>query len=214
MNIRNYTRQAPATSAIMLICVVVFLIAAVQSRSLGDLVWGSPLGIHTVLWGPFVTSEPLGALRAITAMFLHLDIGHLTLNMLFLLFIGREIERYLGTPLYAATYLAGGLGGSAAILLMDPNTPTAGASGALYALMAVLIAVASRRSADLRAPLVLLVMNVLYTLISPGVSLWGHLGGLIAGALMAWPVTSRSKLVRWLAVLVVGGVSAAFVVTF
>ncbi|MHA2787596.1 rhomboid family intramembrane serine protease [Corynebacterium sp. S7] len=97
---------------------------------------------------------------------------------------------------------------------MTPDTPTAGASGALYALMAVLIAVASRRSADLRAPLVLLVMNVLYTLISPGVSLWGHLGGLIAGALMAWPVTSRSKLMRWLSVLLVGGVSLVIILLY
>ncbi|MHA2787594.1 rhomboid family intramembrane serine protease [Corynebacterium sp. S7] len=97
--IRNFTRQAPATTVIALICVGVFLVTAVQSRSLGDLVWGSQLGIHMVLWGPFVSSEPLGALRAITSMFLHLDIGHLTLNMLFLLLIGREIERYLGTAL-------------------------------------------------------------------------------------------------------------------
>ena len=52
---------------------------------------------------------------------------------------------------------------------------------ALYMLMAVLVATASRRSTDLRAPLALVAVNVAYTLLSPAVSLWGHLGGLAAG---------------------------------
>lgn len=206
--IRHFSRQAPATTWLIAACVGIFVVTAIQARSLTDSVWGSSLGTRFVLWRPFVQEETVGPLRALTAMFLHLDASHLVINMILLALIGREIEQFLGTRLYATTYIAGGLGGSAAVLWMDGATPTAGASGALYALMAVLVAVAYRRSTDLRAPLVLVVINVAYTFISPGVSLWGHLGGLIAGALMAWPVTSYNPQARWAVVLVVGALVA------
>ena len=66
-------------------------------------------------------------------------------------------------------------------------------------LMAVLIAIASRRSTDLRAPITLIVVNLVYTFMAPAVSLWGHLGGLAAGAVMAWPLTAPNTRIRWLA---------------
>ncbi|MGO7522649.1 rhomboid family intramembrane serine protease, partial [Rhizobium brockwellii] len=51
----------------------------------------------------------------------------------------------------------------------------------------------------------LVAVNVAYTLLSPGVSLWGHLGGLAAGAVMAWPLTSEKVRTRW----ITAGVAAA-----
>lgn len=206
----NLRRTAPATCIFTIICIAVYLITAVQARSL-ESVWTSDLGTRMVLWGPFVQGEPFGALRALTAVFMHLDIGHLAFNLFFLLLVGAEVERFVGTRAYSAAFIAGGLEGSAAVLLMDFNTPTAGASGALYALMAVLVAIASRRSTDLRGPLVLVGANVIYSLISPGVSLWGHLGGLAAGAVMAWPLTSPRESVRIGAAVATGVVAAAIV---
>ncbi|SES10556.1 rhomboid family intramembrane serine protease [Corynebacterium cystitidis] len=202
---------APATSIFAVICIGVYLVTAVQARSLDNSVWGSELGSRMVLWGPYVQGEPLGALRALSAVFLHLDIGHLAFNILFLLLVGAEVERFVGTRAYAVAFVAGGLGGSAAVLLMDFGTPTAGASGALYALMAVLVAIASRRSTDLRGPLVLVGVNVIYSLLSSGVSLWGHLGGLAAGAVMAWPLTGPSASTRVLASVVTGIVALGIV---
>lgn len=174
-----------------------FIITAVQSRSLTDVVWDSRLGEQMVLWGPLVTGA--GYLRPLTAGFLHLDATHLFLNMFLLVFVGASVERFVGSGPFAVAYLAGTLGSSAAVLWQNFTIPTAGASGALYAVMALLVAVASRRSVDLRAPLVLIAVNIAYTFLASNVSFWGHAGGLVWGAAMAWPLTSPSTRSRWIA---------------
>ena len=193
--LKTQFKGAPATAVIAALCCAVFVITAVQARSLTDVVWDSWLGSNMILWGPLVDGP--GYLRALTAGFLHLDITHLFLNMLLLAVFGPPIERQVGTGPFAVAYVAAGLAASAAVLAFNFAVPTAGASGALYALMAIFVAVASRRSADLRAPLVLIAVNVVYTFIAPSVSFWGHAGGLVAGAVLAWPLTSANARVRW-----------------
>lgn len=204
----RYWRHAPVTSVLIAVCTAVFAITAIQARSWMNL-HATDLGGAMILWGPLAAGTDFGFLRAVTAAFLHLDAGHVAVNMFLLLLIGREVEQFLGHRLYAVTYLAGALGSSAAVLWLDPTVPTAGASGALYALMAVLVGVIARQGGDLRAPLVLVAANIVYTLIIPGVSLWGHLGGLLIGIALAWPVTARPRRVRWgsvlIALLVAGG---------
>lgn len=188
---------APATAVIVALCVGAFLVAALDAHSLIDVIWSSRAGTSTVLWGPFVVDERFGWLRALTSGFMHLDITHLVVNVLMLVVVGAAVERAVGTGPFALAYIAGVLGGSAAVLMFGFDEPTAGASGALYALMALLVAVAARSHADLRAPLVLVCGNLIFTLITPNVSLWSHLGGLIAGTLMAAPLTSQDARVRW-----------------
>ncbi len=200
---------APATATIASLCVGAFLVAALQAHSLIDVIWSSPAGTSTVLWGPFVASEPFGLLRALTSGFMHLDISHLAVNVLMLVVVGAAVERAVGTGPFVLAYVAGVLGGSAAVLVFAFDQPTAGASGALYALMALLVAVAARSHADLRAPLVLVGGNLAFTLITPNVSLWGHLGGLLAGALMAAPLTSENVRVRWGGAAATAAVAAA-----
>lgn len=192
--VRRYIRDAPATAAFTAVCVVVFVITAVQARSLTH-VWDTPLGSQMILYGPLV--EGPGYIRPLTAGFLHLDISHLFVNMLMLVVIGSQVERYVGTGPYAVAYAASVIGSSASVLVFNFAVPTAGASGALFALIAVFIAVASRRGADLRAPIALLVVNVAYTFLATNVSFWGHAGGLVFGALMAWPLTSNKPRVCW-----------------
>lgn len=185
-------------------CLAVALVTAVQAQSLSG--WAhTRLGQELIVWGPYVVGEPLGVLRTVTAGFLHLDAGHLAINMFMLTLIGREVERFVGSALYAVAYLIGVLGSSAAILWFAPDVPTAGASGALYALMSILVGMTAVQGGDLRAPLVLVSANVVYTFITPAVSLYGHLGGLVAGALVAWPLTRlRRGPQRLLGVVLVG----------
>ena len=195
--LKNTLKNAPATSVIAALCTLVFVVTAVQSRSVMDVIWDSPVGEQMILFGPLVYDW--GYLRTLSAGFLHLDITHLALNMFMLVFIGAEVERFVGSGPFVVAYCAGVLWSSISVLAFNFTTPTAGASGALYMLMAVLIAVAYRRSTDLRAPLTLVAVNVVYSLMSPTVSLWGHLGGLVAGAVMGWPLTSASMRTRWIA---------------
>nr|WP_305083701.1 rhomboid family intramembrane serine protease [Corynebacterium sp. CCUG 71335] len=190
-----------------MLCAGVFAVAALDARSLSDVIWASRLGQTFVLYGPLVVDTPFGYLRALTSGFLHVDISHLVVNLLVLVFIGPVVERFVGTGPYVAAYLACILGGSAAVLFFGFAQPTAGASGALYGLMAILVAIAARNRADLRAPLVLVAGNLVFTLVMPGVSLWGHLGGMVTGALIAVPLTARETRAQW------WGVVAALAIT-
>ena len=203
---QQFFRGAPVSVAITALCAIVYAVMAVQSRSLDSVVWDS-VGAELVLWGP--ETRGAGLVRALTAGFVHLSATHLVLNMLMLAVIGTEVERAVGSGPYAVAYAAGILGSSAAVLQFAFLTPTAGASGALYAIMAVFVAIAYRRHVDPRPALILLAGNVVYTLVASDVSVWGHAGGLVAGALMAWPLTSPSVRTRWVAAWVALAVCTA-----
>jgi membrane associated rhomboid family serine protease len=123
--------------------------------------------------------------RPVSAAFLHIGLVHLALNMLALLVFGSELERTLGRWRFGAVYGASLLGGAAAVQLFgEPARPVAGASTAIYGLLGALGVVMVVHRQDLRGLLILLAINVFISLL-PGVSLLGHLGGLVAGALTA-----------------------------
>ncbi len=123
--------------------------------------------------------------RIFTAAFLHIGPIHLVMNMLGLLIFGSELERQLGRMRFLALYLLSALGGAAAIQLFgDPRVPVAGASTAIYGLLGGLAVLMLYQRQDLRGLLTLLAINVFISFL-PGVSLLGHLGGLVAGAFAA-----------------------------
>jgi membrane associated rhomboid family serine protease len=123
--------------------------------------------------------------RPLTAAFLHIGPIHLALNMLAVLVFGSELERQLGRWRFLALYLVSALGGAASIQLFgNPLQPVAGASTAIYGLLGALGVLMIVRRQDLRGLLTLLAINVAISFL-PGVSLLGHLGGLVAGAVTA-----------------------------
>ncbi len=211
LTLRRWWDQAPATTAFTVLTVVVYVVTAVQSRSLMNNLSASSLGDAWLLYGPEVSSGGLDRLRALGAAFLHVDLGHLAINGFLLMLIGREIERFAGTALFVAVFLTGAVGASATVLWMDWGQPTAGASGALFALMVLLVGVARVTGGDLRAPLVFIGVNVIYTFMAPSVSLWGHMGGLLTGTAMVFFFVNPDVRVRWAGVLVVLVVSVAAV---
>lgn len=202
---KNYLRSAPVTVVFMVLCIGAWLVTAVQAKTLATPYYESSLAQDWTLWGPDAAAHPS---MVLTAGFMHLDAGHLLVNMVMLLFVGREVERALGSALYAAAYLISVVGSSAAVLWMDFDTPTVGASGALFALMGLLIGVYRSRGLDLRAPIVLVVANVIYSFVAENVSVWGHLGGLLTGLLLAPFLFRQRAWLRWLGIWVIGVAAA------
>ncbi|MCK7637230.1 rhomboid family intramembrane serine protease [Corynebacterium pygosceleis] len=210
---RDLYRQAPVSAATVALIVLIFTVTAVQSRSLTDNLSGSGLGDAWILYLPLMDGSPLGPLRALGSSLLHLGVGHMLVNTVLLYLIGRETERTFGSPLTAGVLVTGALGASAAVLWLGPANPTVGASGAVYALMAVFVAVAhARRDAQVGGALALIGVNLAYTLMSPGVSLWGHVGGLGAGVLISVVLFGvRGSAARWVGLAALCAAAAAAV---
>ena len=202
---KNYLRSAPVTMVLMVLCIGAWLVTAIQAKTLVTPYYKSSLAQDWTLWGPDVAAHPF---MVLTAGFMHLDAGHLLVNMVMLFFVGREVERALGSALYAAAYLISIVGSSAAVLWMDFGTPTVGASGALFALMGLLIGVYRSRGLDLRAPIVLVVANVAYSFVAENVSVWGHLGGLLTGLLFAPCFFRQRAWLRWMGIWIIGVIAA------
>jgi membrane associated rhomboid family serine protease len=188
--------------------VVMFVVTAISAFSVGNSPaqnQRSPVFVDLAQWpaGVHYLDEWW---RVLTAAFLHIGPVHLAFNMLALLLFGSELERQVGRARYLAVYLASALGGAVAIqLLGDPRVVVAGASAAIYGLLGALgvLMVASRQ--DVRGLLTLLAINVFISFL-PGISLLGHLGGLLAGALAGavLVLTRRRRPVQVPALVVLG----------
>ncbi|HEV7210115.1 MAG TPA: rhomboid family intramembrane serine protease [Blastococcus sp.] len=179
-------RWGAVTLTLIAINVAMFLVTAV-SAALGGASpldnYNSPIFAELAQVPAYVAAGQWW--RLITAAFLHIGFVHLALNMLALLVFGSELERMLGRWRYLAVYLVSALGGATAIQLFGaPGGAVAGASTAIYGLLGALGVVMVVRRQDLRGLLTLLAINLFISFL-PGVSLIGHIGGLLAGMLTA-----------------------------
>jgi membrane associated rhomboid family serine protease len=124
--------------------------------------------------------------RLFTSMFLHYGVLHLLMNMWALWVLGRALEAMLGPVRFLALYLVAGLGGGVAVFLFaNPHTVTAGASGAIFGLFGALIVLLRKMKLSIAGVVPVLIVNLIFTFSVPGISIAGHLGGLVTGALIA-----------------------------
>ena len=176
--------------------VVIFVITAVEAGSIAGNT-NSPLFDEWVMW-PAAAAVNGEWWRVVTAGFLHIGFIHLAVNMLSLWMIGRDLERVLGKIRFAAVYFLSLIGGSIGVMLFAaPNSGAAGASTALYGLLGCYLVAVLRLKLDPRSILITLVINVFLTF-SLGLSIQGHFGGLIVGAIaMAAIVYAPQKNRQW-----------------
>ncbi|MUL84914.1 MULTISPECIES: rhomboid family intramembrane serine protease [unclassified Mycolicibacterium] len=126
--------------------------------------------------------------RLVTSAFLHYGITHLLFNMWALYVVGPPLEAWLGRLRFGALYALSGLGGSVLVYLLTPlDTPTAGASGAIFGLFGAIFVVARKLNLDVRWIAAVVVLNLVFTFAGPAlgtgaISWQGHVGGLITGA--------------------------------
>ncbi|MFP3989184.1 rhomboid family intramembrane serine protease [Streptomyces sp. E11-3] len=125
--------------------------------------------------------------RLVTSMFAHQEIWHIGFNMLALWWIGGPLEAALGRARYLALYLISGLAGSGlTYLVAAANQPSLGASGAIFGLLGATAVLMRRLSYDMRPVLVLLAINLVFTFTIPNIAWEAHVGGLVAGAAIAY----------------------------
>jgi membrane associated rhomboid family serine protease len=124
--------------------------------------------------------------RLFTAGFMHLSIIHIAFNMVALWSLGRLLEGQLGRWRFLMLYLVSLLAGStASYLLAVPIQASAGASGAIFGLFAAMFVVAHRMRWDLRPFIGLLIVNALIPVVNRNIDWHAHVGGAIAGGIIA-----------------------------
>lgn len=125
--------------------------------------------------------------RLVTAGFLHFGLLHLGMNMFLLYQLGEMLERPLGRLRFGLLYGACLLGGSLGVLVIEADSRGlhGGASGAVFGLMAAATIGLYRRGVNVFQSGIgtLLVINLILTFTIPGISIGGHLGGAITGAI-------------------------------
>src|SRR5437868_10352558 len=130
--------------------------------------------------------------RLITAGFLHYDLTHLVLNTLLLLLIGPVVERGAGVAWFLLIFLTGSVVSFVGILIKHQLWPSQGvslgASGGAFALLgAALVLVFWLRPQNrwIRIRLAVVFVAGLTYSVLPGISMIGHIIGLLAGAVIA-----------------------------
>lgn len=125
--------------------------------------------------------------RLVTSMFLHQEVWHIAFNMLGLWWLGGPLEAALGRARFLALYMLSGLAGSALTYwLAALNQPSLGASGAIFGLLGATAVLMRRLNYDMRPVFALLAINLIITFNPWGGIAWqAHVGGLVAGTLIA-----------------------------
>jgi Uncharacterized membrane protein (homolog of Drosophila rhomboid) len=148
-----------------------------------------------VLFGWFAQANWLIAAgewwRIFTAALLHGGIAHIFFNMYALYLFGPRLEQRVGSPAFAALYVAAaGAGGAASYAFGPPQQVSIGASGAIFGLFGAWLFAAwllrehgGRRMFN--ELVILLVINLALPLLIPGIDWRAHVGGLLAGLAIA-----------------------------
>jgi membrane associated rhomboid family serine protease len=170
---------AKATKLLIVVNVAVYIAELIQGGGVYGV--GSTIYQKGVLWAPFVGAGDYW--RLITAAFLHYGPFHLLLNMLGLYWFGSLLEQRIGSGRFLLLYLVSGLAGSAGALVVSPNNPTVGASGAIFGILGAGLVLERQRDYVFGgSALGVIVANLVLTFFWPGISIGGHIGGLIGGA--------------------------------
>ena len=180
-------RKEPVTVALILINVLVFI--AVELTGTSQNAW------HVLDYGaaytPYIVQNG-EVYRLFTSMFLHFGIEHLVNNMLVLFVLGSRLEQVIGKLRFLFIYLAGGIAGNIFSLILELRNQdfsvSAGASGAVFAVMGAMIYVVIRNKGwlgDLSMRQILVMASLYFGFTSSGVDNAAHIGGMIAGFVLA-----------------------------
>lgn len=190
----RYVPRAYATLVVLAVNVLVYVVMESQ---------GGPTYENLVRFG--AKENGLIALgewyRLFTPMFLHAGLMHLGFNMYALYQVGRVLEYLIGPRNFMAVYLIGGLTATLCSFALSPPL-SVGASGSLYAILLALYVIQRyevRLARDVgisvpNSPLgSLIIINGLITFIIPNIDWAAHLGGAIAGSLLAGALIARHR---------------------
>lgn len=183
ISLRRWKEQPIVSATFVIINVIVFIIC----NFTGELLYRmGEMGI----WGVLIKKE-YG--RILWSMFLHSDFNHIFNNMVILFFLGAMIEKETGHIRYALLYLLSGIGGNVISLfakaVTNETASSIGASGAVFGLDGVLLAMvlfSGKRMENVTPVRVILMIGFsLYSgFTGQNIDNAAHVGGLLTGFIL------------------------------
>ncbi len=137
--------------------------------------------------------------RLITPVFLHGSLMHIFFNMYALFNIGSFLERQFGHGRFFLLYFLGAFAGNVfSFLLTGEGSISVGASTAVFGLIgaqAVFLyqnrELFGEQARQMIGSTVFIIVINLFIGLLPRIDNWGHIGGLLGGALFAWFASPR-----------------------
>lgn len=179
-------RNAPVSTAILVICVLVFFIEQAKG---GSEKTGTALRFGA-MYTPYVKKGQYW--RLVTSIFVHFGVWHIIANMYSLYALGPAAEQVFGSGAFLIIYLGAGIFGNLLTMARESKTGhyavSAGASGAIFGLMGAFLVLALNPQygwrVSLRSLLVTLAINLVYGAVNRRINQWAHLGGLLGGMIL------------------------------
>ncbi|MDU3189737.1 MAG: rhomboid family intramembrane serine protease [Streptococcus mitis] len=163
-----FDRRYPVTSFFLLVTTLVFLLMLVTAG--GNFDRADTLFRFGAMYGPAIRLFPEQAWRLFSAIFVHIG-------------------------------LLSGMMGNLFVFVFSPKSLAAGASTSLYGLFAAIIVLRyATRNPYIQqlgqSYLTLFVVNIIGSVLIPGISLAGHIGGAVGGAFLAviFPVRGERRM--------------------
>jgi rhomboid protease GluP len=146
--------------------------------------------VYGIKYNPYIDRGQFW--RLITPVLLHGDLMHIGFNMYAVYILGRGLEQFYGHGRFLLLYLLGGFAGTTFSYLLTEN-PSLGASTATFGLLMAygVLGLLNRNvfgqqsQRIVRNVVQVALINIILGL-TPGIDNWGHIGGAIGGALLAW----------------------------
>lgn len=171
------------TLALIIVNVIVFIICTLT----GSLLYNKgAVGLKLI-------EKPTDIYRIFTSMFLHVGIAHISGNMLLLFLVGNIVEREVKPVIFTVMYFVSGLVGDVAMFIEEivrqKDIVVVGASGAVFGLLGVLLALVvfkrvTRESMSVNRVLYVIILSIYNGYSQTNVANGAHIGGVVAGFIM------------------------------
>lgn len=184
-----------ATNVIIAICILVFLFIRYLNTQFDSEV------VNSIVAGAYYKALVVANheyFRFFTSGFVHVSAIHLLMNMYSFNYVSKFVERQFGTVKMLAILFISIIMGSVATFILDDNVVAYGLSGGVYGLLGAYFVIAytmgAFRNQQFMRQLSTLIMVNLMINFMPGIGVYAHLGGLVAGAVLGFIFV---KFKRW-----------------
>lgn len=190
---KNFYKNSPVTSIIIVINTIYFIVI---------LITGGFGVMHLQELGAIYNQGVIDNQewwRVITAAFMHGGVLHYLGNVIIgLLTLSSALERLIGSKKFTFIYFGSLIiSGLAVVYLSDTGATTIGASGAIFGVLGSLLFITFYRRdminhQDIQSIRSLIVINILFTFLASGISISGHVSGILAGFLLSFLIIRRN----------------------